>query len=343
LKVIWGNYYVDPTAIGPEIAPPGGTVYKAAIEYPAGTIVPCLFSGSSTVTISNAGDAITDWCGPAIPLGATFWVRSLQTNPSGTIFTQGASYHFSATADGCMFGSGTPTDNVYSGTIFSGACVGTYASFPTAIIGNTARPSVCIVGDSRAFGYYDSITGASADVGEVPRIIGPFYAYSNFSVPSVTAANVLTHFTNRLRIMAYCSHAIDALGINDLTTGATASALATSRTSLAALFAIPTIGTTLPPKTSSTDGWATISNQTIVYDTAAFNALVRAGISGEMSIFDVAFALDPLGLSKWPVSVIPGSTSGSAGYATSDGLHESPAANQQIARSSVINATIIVR
>jgi sugar lactone lactonase YvrE len=63
MQVVWGNYlsnFGGDSTYGP------GT-YKAAIEYPAGTITPCTFSGVATGTVAAGADATTDPCGPCDP------------------------------------------------------------------------------------------------------------------------------------------------------------------------------------------------------------------------------------------------------------------------------------
>jgi hypothetical protein len=63
----------------------------------------------------------------------------------------------------------------------------------------------------------------------------------------------------------------------------------------------------------------------------AFNNLVRAGIAGEYNYFDTALIIDPAKLQVWPVSPIAGTTTGTANFATTDGIHETPAMNKAIA------------
>lgn len=328
LQVVWQNYFVSASNVETGF---GSATFKASIEYPSGTIAgTCTFQGVTQPTVAALADAIADSCPhAAIPNGAAFWVRMLYVNTTGVIFI---SAPFSSTLEGNNFGSGTPTDQVASGTV---AAASNLMFAPAAIIGTTVNPSVCLVGDSRVVGVNDLTTDNTLDVGELARWIGPNYAYANLGVFATNLNVALTNYTNRLRIVAYCSHAIDEYGINDIAGGQSAATVATNRASMATLLGKPTFGTTLPTETTSTDTWLTTTNQTGTGNSSVvttFNGLERAGIAGEINVFDVANIVDPYALGKWPVSKIPFATSGTANFATSDGVHESPLMNQIIAQ-----------
>jgi hypothetical protein len=331
IKVVWGNYYVTSSNVETGI---GTATYKVAIEYPLGTILPCTFGGNTTISVVALADAITDYCGPAVPNGATFWVRALYTNPNGIMFNNYLSGHYSTTDEGVVFGTGTPNDLVNSGTVPTG--VGSLAFQPYAIIGSTTRSAIALLGDSRCAAQADISTDFTSDVGEEARFIGPLFGYTKICVSSTNAGQITGvnagNFTARLRLLTYASHKIDAFGINDLAIGTSASALAASRTQIASYGGNITFGTTLPSETSSTDNWATTGNQTITVNASAFNTLVRAGISGEVNYIDFENAVDPLGINKWPVSKIIGATTGTANFATADGIHENQFMNQIIAQ-----------
>ncbi len=334
LQVVWGNYAVY---YGGETQLGSGT-YKAAVEYPAGTITPCSFGGSPSITVSGYEDATTDPCGPAIPNGATFWVRMLYINPTGVnIFP--ATAIFDLSREQFESGVGTPHDAVAGGNI-----VTTPNSFwmsPTALIAPTTKPSVCIIGDSRAVGYKDEVNDKSGDVGEIARSIGPSYAYSNLGAVGEAAQGAVSHLVNRSRLFQFCTHVIDEYGINDLTPPRTAAQIAADRSTLATLSGRPTFGTTLPAETSSTDSWSTLANQTAIRNPDQFNQLVRSGISGEVGYFDVAAGLDPKHLEKFPVGPVPGTAAGPPMYSTPDGIHENATGNMLIQHSGVINPAAI--
>ena len=209
LQAVWGNYLSS--YVGDYIY--GTATYKAAIEYPVGVITPCTFGGAATVTVGEQEDATTDPCGPAIPAGATFWVRMLYTSPTGVNLVSAAG-DVDLTREQFAFGKGSPVDAVDGGS-FSTTAPG-FWMLPIALVAPTTRPSVCIIGDSRAEGLEDTVTDATGDVGEIARSIGPSYGYTNLAVAGETAQGAVVQFTNRARMFAYCSHVIDAYGINDI-------------------------------------------------------------------------------------------------------------------------------
>lgn len=344
LRIVWGNYYINGSSVETSV---GTGTYEASIEYPSGTMTRCLFSGSNTVAVAGGADATTDGCGPAIPVGAKFWVRCLYVNVTGGIIFSG-SVPYSATDEGDNFGSGAPTNNVITGTIANGAGGTASTGFhPYAIIGNTTNPSVCLIGDSRVTGYGDLVNNFSGDTGELARAIGPVMAYTKLAIYGSSLNTTAVNFTGRARIAKYCSHAINEYGINDIGGGRSAAQLSADHTTMAANVApIPIYGTTIPTSTTSTDSWATTANQTGTQNPSVvttFNGLMRAGIAGESGYFDIAAIVDPSAIGKWPVSANVFATSGSANYATTDGIHESPAMNQLIQQSNVVVTDVFTR
>ena len=231
MRIVWANYYVS----GGAEQDPGSAAYKAAVEYPAGTITPCTFSGAQTVTVAGLADAITDPCGPAIPQGAMFWVRALRTG--GMIFSAGEApgRHYSITLDNYQAGQGTPNDQVYAGTMQQSD--GWYSMLPAAIIASTTQPAACLAGDSRVKGVFDVADDVSGDTGELARAVGPFLAYTKLASPGELGLQALGSYRNRLRLLQFCSFVIDEYGINDLNNGQSASQVAATRTALAGLFA----------------------------------------------------------------------------------------------------------
>jgi hypothetical protein len=244
MQLHFGNYYVTTSNTETNA---GSATYKAAIEYPAGTIVPCTFGGNATITVAGLADALTDACGPAIPNGAMFWVRVLYTNTTGIIFSSYVTNHWSATLDGNAIGTGTPNDLVNSGTVPAGSSA--FQELPNAIIGTTSYPSLCVIGDSRPAGQNDSVNDATGDVGEMVRAIGPVFAYTKLSASGTDASNFVANSTGRARLLPYCSHVIDEYGINDINQALESPAtVAAARVSIATLVAKPVIGTTIPPR-----------------------------------------------------------------------------------------------
>jgi hypothetical protein len=94
---------------------------------------------------------------------------------------------------------------------------------------------------------------------------------------------------------------------------------------------------------TATDNWSSLINQTPNTSSPdAFNALERAGISGETNYFDIQHVVDPTTLDKWPVSYFPNITLGTtANFFTLDGTHESATGNTVIQQSHIVNTNRI--
>jgi len=290
-----------------------------AIEYPQGTVTPC--SGGSPVTVTN-GTITTLSCSGSvkIPNGALFWIGSLQTNTAGIVTSGINTGYFSSAYETNQYGTGAAPSLTTRSAVPAASA---YLYGVAAIVGPTTKPSLGLVGDSRMTSILSSQTDASLDVGEVAQMIGPKFAYARVSVASSLCAQYLTNHTQRDIILQYASHIVDAYGINDLPSY-TSAQVAACRSSLAALYPGKVIiGTTLYPVTTSTDGWVTTTNQTVkstATQVPAFNALVRAGITGESNYFDLSDGLDPYRLGVWPVALNPAATSGTS-VCNTDGTH----------------------
>lgn len=323
LTAIYPAFYLD--ANNNEANNAGTTTFKCGLEYPLGTNA--TLNAEGTVSVSG-GLATLTFPNAVIPVGALFAMRPLVTNPNVVPYKSFTLSNGCAAGEGYVKGSGTPNDLTVSGAITSiGGFNNSRAFYPVALLSQTRRPSVLVLGDSRAFGQGDVPSDISADLGNVPRIIGPQFGYSNMSVPSVKASDFLTHTnTSRLAMASWFSHVICQLGTNDLVASATAAAVAGSRTSIYALFPNNIcIGTTLEPIAASTDSWATTANQTGTAVFLTFNNLVRAGITGESFYIDISDTVDPNRANIWSVARNPYATSGTALFSTADGTHATSA------------------
>lgn len=318
--LVFANFYL--TSANAEVVVSGGTI-KVAIEYPAGT-----FTLANEV-IANGGNAVAAGTGFSvltfsitIPINTQFWVRALEVNDNGPVYSAYQNQNNQPTSEGFESGTGTPTDKTTSGSLSSG---GGFGKMPCLILAKTNNPAVLIVGDSRQVGGNENITDQSGDIGEIGRSVGSFCGYTNFGISAsrLSTFNAATR-TYRDQIVngtvtginsgaSYFTHIVSAYGINDIAAGDLATALATRRQTFAALYPnLTVIGATLTPNNSSTDGWATLANQNIagvgVQRIQAFNNLVRAGIAGEKFYWDISDAIDPYRSGKFPVNRNPNDT-----------------------------------
>lgn len=230
-----------------------------------------------------------------------------------------------------------------SGTVANNSGSEMYA--PAAIIGTTTAPSVFIVGDSRIYGNDDPSDDASGDAGEVARAIGPNFAYVNAGASGLRT-DFLVNFlnadepsdANMYKLASYASDIINETGVVDVILGSTTPQIKSNLTTLWSLFppGIPVYQTTMPPYTTSTDGWTTLVNQTPNSDDAArigTNDWIRTTPSGLTGYFEVANLMESSqdsGLWKVP------------GY-TTDGVHETTTANTDIENSGVFATSSITR
>lgn len=297
----------------------GGTV-KAAIELTLGTRAAQNAEGAVSFT---SGYAVCTFPGVTIPAGTRFWVDHLVVNTNGLVYSGFPGQSMNST-EGWTFSTGTPTDYTVSGTP-PAPFLYSMGYGPILILGQTTQPSVLMTGTSRSYGIYDFSTDVLNDRGPIARLIGRRFGYTDISLASSTLNTFNAQSkTYRNQItggtisgiatgVPYHTHIVNEYGINDLNGGDTAAALVTRRSTFAASYpAHVVIGTTLTPNPSSTDNFATTTNQTLGSGStkiATFNDLVRGGISGERFVFDTSDIVDPYRSGKWPVSRNPNDTS----------------------------------
>ena len=348
MQVIWANYIAQPNSSGETDL--GTATLKASIEY-NGVITPLTFGGNAVGNSAGiAHDFISDAISVTIPRGARFYVRSLYVNSANILYEQGS---FDSANEHCVFGTGTPQDFVNSGTV-PNPNPG-FLMPPLAIIGKTSRPGILLIGDSRVKGPLDVVTDTTGDIGELARSIGPYYAYTCLAVGASTQAQALTNFANRMRMVQYATHAINQYGINDGPYGTGAASTAENRRLMAVMLGIPTVGCTIPNKTSlsNTSGtqWTDEVNQTLNgYDVTPYNQLLLSGASGgpggEYIVVDMAKVVQPRNV--WDTKSVLGAAIGSTVGSTvglslaSDGLHETHYGNERIRDSKVIDPALFL-
>lgn len=222
---------------------------------------------------------------------------------------------------------------------------GTYPSYaspapgfqPIAIMGipQVPGPTFAIIGDSLGYGTvsaggvtsHDTLD-ANGNGGYIERAINQIAPFTNFAVSSDKLANWLTQTgpTVRLRLLQQLniSHVVDQLGINDAiaaTNYTTFKAQKIKFWSMLMGLGIKEIwATTLTPNTTSTDSWATTTNQTPTAANAvvqAYNADLRAGmfaVNGVARVLDLGTTAEStVGSGIWPAN------------STGDGLHPTQA------------------
>lgn len=339
LQLVLPNWWIF--GGGNETGTGSALTVTASIEYPAGTFTQVKFSGSATGSIPDLTSLVSDAVSVSIPSGAFFFVRCWISSTTAFPYFQHNAGVDTANGEACTFSaSGGVVDQTMGGTVANTTNGVMYT--PVAIIGQTNKPSVALMGDSRVFGQNDSYSGTSGDLGTLARSIGPTLAYINGATPSDTANAFNNGHVRRLPILKYCSHLVCEYGVVDLFGGNTASGLLTILQSLWASWGNSTrvFQTTIAPITTGAWTLANGSDQTVATWEAqrtSLNTSIRAGFPGQIQgIFEIANQDEPSqNNGKWIAN-------GTPGFWTADGTHESHAACLGIAGSGAVNPAVFV-
>jgi lysophospholipase L1-like esterase len=330
LSIVLPGWYVN----GQTETAAASASWTASIEYPANTFVQVTFGGSTTGTIANGGNLVSDMMPVSIPKGAKFWVRLFQNAPSKAIY-----FNYYA-GDGTAYFTSPATDLTMStAAISSGALSASiFASTttPIAILGMSTDPAIGIFGDSIAVGRGDTADAGVPLQGHLGRAFGANYAEGNMGISGDTMATFLAGNAKRMSLAQYFTHFAINMGINDVTGGASAATVATNTNALVALFGgKPVALCTLAPKTTSTDSWATTANQTVTASEATRvteNTRRLAGVPGVKAIYDVNPAVESV--------ASPESGLWKAPSYTADGTHPAVAAYK--AEAAAINPALLL-
>jgi hypothetical protein len=348
VQIVIPGFYVQTVSSSPaaggnnEIAAGSDVTATASIEYNDGSFSPNFtFGGSGSGTVPSGGMLTSDALAVTIPTNTKFYVRIYRTGLAGTMvltFVNGPTGAGAAVGDG-LIANTVATDMTQGGVVTS---AGTLTMTPVAIIAQTRKASVYLVGDSRCMGSRD-VFDATGDTGELARSIGPTLAYINAGIPANTVTGYNASHTNMLSLAQYCSHVISQGGINDLRTGLLTSAqMMTQWQSLWALFGgKPVYQSGVAPATSSTDSFQTVGAQTTHASNpqrTGANDLIRAvpsPLAGYFEVPDVVESSRNSGL--WQADGV------TAQKYTSDGLHEQPFSYLLVKTSGAINPALFTR
>jgi len=287
-----------------------------SLEY-QGVSTPVTFGGQPSVLVPAGtfieSDAVL--LPTPIPAGATFRYNEYLIS-SGTSFPYAIVGGLN-TSSGSIVGKGDAFE--YSNTLITdktmiGGWVNTTAKFnrfPLGIIDKTSKPSFLLLGDSRlqnaAPGVPDFVSDQSGQLGYFERSLGQSHGVINTGVNGAYLSNAMAGVSLKLLdLQKYVSHVVSDYGVNDIIGG---SGLAATKTNMASLIALlPGKGvywTTAEPWATSTDGFATVTNQTPHANSsilAQWNAYLRAGAPGVDGMIDIASDLEYKSSGKWAVS-----------------------------------------
>lgn len=318
-----------------EDASGGSLTLFVSIEYPLGTFTRVTFGGSSSAVIASGSDVLSDPVAVSIPDGAMFREWTFATF-SGVQALYAVSSNY---VDRFRIAASGLTDNTMSGNI-TGMSDGNFVYRAVAVIGMTNKPSVLILGDSRASGASGNLAYGTNDLGPQAGAIGGTFGYINLSVSGAAMWQFRINSTSKLTSLAnYCTHVIIAGHINDINGGDNAAACKANAEGLITKFATgkKAYVCTVEPYTTSSDSWATEANQTILDSTkntqrVGYNNFIRGGqIIGAVGYFDIAAEVESVAApGKW---LSAASATANAGQYTNDGLHGNRRADLKMSKA----------
>ena len=176
------------------------------------------------------------------------------------------------------------------------------------------------------------------------RLHGPLdYAvpYTNVGCESDTIQQFVASHTLRAALAADHQYVHFQYGINDITAGRTAATIEGQLTTAYGYFPTWKVSqSTIPPKTSSSDSWATATNQTVDSfngTRTALNDWIRTKPSPLWQYFEVADVMETARNSGIWKNVGDGSATAAM---TGDGTHETPYAYNLVKYSGAINTAL---
>ncbi|CDM57381.1 SGNH/GDSL hydrolase family protein [Rhizobium favelukesii] len=273
-------------------------IIKRYIEYPAGVFTQVTWGGQPTVTLSTT-TVVSDPINLTIPAGAQFWERTVNLTNTVSLFPL-QQLPASSQALGVSDGN-SASDLGNSGTITATSTQTTFGA--TVMIGDIAAPnakSYVIFGDSIAWGEGDiSNVGPKGGNGWLGRALDVHgYPYLKIAKQGQQAADLVSSPSRVQSLLAAMSFtdAVVEYGVNDLRLGRTqAQILADQQTIYGYVPGKRIYQTTITPRSSSTDSWATTVNQTAKTDgnMAALNPLnaaIRAKPANVNTVLEAADA-----------------------------------------------------
>jgi hypothetical protein len=308
-RVVWSHWY------GNGVSPGAGKnlTVTAELEYPAGVYTPITFSGALSKTTGPLTNITSDPIPVTIPSGAIFKIRGLYTGycnvhrgPDATI------------GEGTVF----PATGLTLATGRVAAFNGNLVYAPSAIVASSNARSVMILGDSRPSGLGDVYSRADGSYGNAGGALNA-YAWAQMVQWGGKASEYLTAAgALQAELAAYATDIVSELAANDLFAAATAASIIATQASIRALYPTKRFHLcTIEPKSSSTDNYATLVNQTTDPTNAQlqlYNTAVLANAMGYDTPLNFAIVAESsVGSGLWKVD-------GTANKYVLDGIHQSP-------------------
>lgn len=239
---------------------------KASVEY-GGSLYPLYFSGSRTKTLATLETAFTDkLAGLSIPKGATFYVRTYVSVNAGEKWPRNFRYMAST--------EGVASNQDYADVLT--ACPSIAQMFgPLGVFGKKTGlgRGIAILGDSISMGFAVTAEGigpfvASFDGTALGTTYGKNVPYIHMGKTGERANQYEVLATKGIRdtLINYCTHSAYQYGINDVRNNVSLASMQTTALNNWQYLVdkkIKVWACTLTPNTTSTDSWATTTNQTL--------------------------------------------------------------------------------
>lgn len=334
LQLLISNWWTNGSTTIAEASPGSPMTVTASVSLDRTTWYPVTWSGLSSGTVADGSNLLSDALAISIANGTQFYIRVWKSCAGGITY---AGTYSDSTSDE-LFMIGTSVADKTTGGTFTGNA-NSFFGGPTAVIGQTRKPTVLIIGDSIAYGYQDSYTPSVAgDLGKIAPSIGASLAYIMAARISDSAVDFLASNAKRVSLAQYVTHVIGAHGRNDLDKGRSTAQVEADILSVASLFTVPVWWDTVSPLSTSTDSWATVANQTTASTNTKrgqVNNWLRGVPAGLAGVFDTCAAIEN--------DVANNDGKWKAGPITGDGQHPNPAGYAAIKTAGVINAGLIRR
>jgi lysophospholipase L1-like esterase len=289
----WDHFYTGTSLPDTDTDPSGSITFSASLKVLSstnpgtvtGTLWRLTFNGRTSVTLDPGGTVVADVLGISVAPGDVVAIR--------THLASGTAYAPRLVAGNSGWGGFTAASDLTApGSAAITSSTGDYYG-PAALLGyavgaNNAK-SVLVLGDSIAEGTNDeayfTVPALGSPGGFTIRALSGVAGIINIAIGGDLSSSFQSTAGSfrRLGNAKYCNSAIIEYGSNDYALGATAAtieginlniAINLRRLGIARVFL-----TTIIPRTTSTDGWATTTNQTPVAGESqrlAYNTWVRA-------------------------------------------------------------------
>lgn len=311
---------------------PNNITVEAALETTAPAVSRVTFGGANSKLLAPGDTVLSDSMGDLAANTLYEWREGILVNLGDTYYIGTPN-----DSDGPQFSNSMTSQILATGALSTptnGSQLNFYGSDFLALIGQlpAGAESVVFMGDSIMFGIAENLD-ANYNLGFLQKGLGDVYGgmvpSSNFGRAFETLADFAssTGATHRIPTANYFNKAVCNFGTNDIPGGASLSTMQAQYLSSWAELRAKTgyvAQVTLLPRTTSTDNWATLGNQTPVtgYGTGEIRDQLntwfatQVGVTIDAVIDAAAYFQDPSDHTAWL-------TNGTANATTSDGLHPS--------------------